>query len=71
MTKQDKYIRKIAKKVYVDGMLFKSAKSAARFICSLEPEKKIETVSKEIKRCLNGVRPEWKMYGKYMIEKSK
>ena len=45
MTKQDKYIRKIAKKVYVNGTLYKSAKSAARFICNLEPEKKLETVS--------------------------
>ena len=60
MTKQDKYIRKIAKKVYVDGALFKSAKSAARFICNLEPEKKLETVSKK----LEGVLMELDLNGK-------
>lgn len=67
--KQEKYISKIAKKVKVNDVVFDSAKSASRHIAGLEPEKNIMTISKEIRRCINGSRPEWYMYGKYKIER--
>lgn len=67
--KQDKYISKIAKKVKVNDVIFDSAKSASRYIVGLEPDKNVMTISKEIRRCINGLRPEWYMYGKYKIER--
>lgn len=67
--KQEKYISKVAKKVKVNDVVYDSAKSASRYIVGLEPEKNIMTISKEIRRCINGIRPEWYMYGKYKIER--
>lgn len=67
--KQEKYINKIAKKVKVNNVIFDSAKSASRYIVGLEPDRNIMTISKEIRRCINGSRPEWYMYGKYKIER--
>lgn len=67
--KQEKYINKIAKKIKVNNVIFDSAKSASRYIVGLEPDRNIMTISKEIRRCINGSRPEWYMYGKYKIER--
>jgi hypothetical protein len=36
--KQDKYIKSISLKVKVDGIVFESAMSGARYILSKEPE---------------------------------
>ena len=66
--KQDKYIRSISLKVKVNGAIFESANSAARFIVTSEPEKSVKTIAKEIRKCIAGQRPEWDMYGKYRIE---
>lgn len=66
--KQDKYIKSISLKVKVDGKLFESAISGARYILTMEPEKNVKTIAKEIRKCIAGSRPEWSMYGKYKIE---
>lgn len=56
--------------VRVNGKVWPSSKSAANYICDLEG-KNYSTVCKEIRNCQNGKRPDWLMYGKYMIERVK
>lgn len=66
--KHNKYLKSISLPVNVDGIIYESAMSAARFIHTSEPEKNVKTIAKEIRRCIAGQRPEWDMYGKYRIE---
>ena len=66
--KQKKYLDSISLKVKVNGIVYESASSAARFIHTSEPEKNVKTIAKEIRKCISGQRPEWSMYGKYKIE---
>ena len=66
--KQRKYLKKISLKVKINGVEFESALSASRYIVTLEPEKNVMTIAKEIRKCVNGLRPEWYMYGKYKVE---
>ena len=66
--KQQKYLKSISLIVMVDGVIYESAISAARYIVSKEPEKNVKTIAKEIRKCVAGQRPEWDMYGKYRIE---
>jgi hypothetical protein len=70
--KQKKYVKTIAKKVYVNGFEFDSCLDAARYIVTSEPEKetKFMTIAKEIRRMLQGYRKEWKMYNKFKIARS-
>lgn len=66
--KQLRYLKSISLIVIVDGVIYESAISAARYIVSKEPEKNVKTIAKEIRKCISGQRPEWDMYGKYRIE---
>lgn len=66
--KQLRYLKSISLIVMVDGVIYESAISAARYIVSKEPEKNVKTIAKEIRKCVAGQRPEWDMYGKYRIE---
>lgn len=66
--KHNKYLKSISLIVMVDGVIYESAISAARYIVSKEPEKNVKTIAKEIRKCIAGQRPEWDMYGKYRIE---
>lgn len=60
------------KKVFVNGVEYPSARSAAVFITTEElklgKNRSLGTVSKEIRRYLQGRRPAWKMYGRYEIK---
>ena len=66
--KQLRYLKSISLIVKVDGIIYNSAMSAARYIISKEPERNVKTIAKEIRKCVAGQRPEWSMYGKYKIE---
>lgn len=66
--KQLRYLKSISLIVKVDGIIYDSAMSAARYIISKEPERNVKTIAKEIRKCVSGQRPEWDMYGKYRIE---
>lgn len=66
--KQKKYLKSISLKVKVNDVVYESASSASMFIKSLEPERNVKTIAKEIRKCIAGQRPEWYMYGKYRIE---
>lgn len=66
--KKTRYMDRISLIVNVNGVMYRSAISAARFIQSMEPDKNVSTIAKEIRKCINGQRPEWSMYGKYRIE---
>jgi len=57
----------IGKEVKVNNIQFESITSAAQYICKEEPGKKVMTVKKEIRNFVNGQRPSWSMYGKYLI----
>lgn len=59
------------KRIIVDGITFVSAGSAATYIVTSEDSigntRKHSTVSKELRRFLQGKLPAWTMYGKYTI----
>lgn len=61
----------VGKPITVDGVLFRSCKAAASYIVKQEAEigaiRQLPTVSKELRRYLQGLRPAWKMFGKYEI----
>jgi len=57
----------IGKPLKVNGVEYRSIKAAARYIASCEPTKNVDTIRKELRKFLNGDRPEWSMYGKYAI----
>ena len=57
----------IMKQVCVDGSVFPSAGSAAQYICDNEPGKNKLTISKELRKMINGKRNFGTMYGKYII----
>ena len=61
-------IAKTSKPVSVNGVEYRSAKEAARFICEdTIITATIGTVRKEIQRYLQGKRPSWLYKGKYLI----
>ena len=70
MTKEE-FIRKITKekgkKVIVDGSVFDSIGSAAKYIAE-NSEGKFETIKKEIQRMVNGKRKFGVMYRRFIIE---
>lgn len=53
--------------VKVNGVTFNSISSAAKHIAFLEG-KNVDNIRRELRRYLNGQRPSWTMYGKYLIE---
>lgn len=68
----DDLVAVTGKKVHVNGKEFRSANLAANYIVKKEVEKgqvrKQATISKEIRRYLQGKKKSWKMYGRYLIE---
>lgn len=62
----EEYIGEVGKSVSVNGTMFKSTGSAAKYISECTGKNK-GTISKEIRRYLQGKRPSWYMYGKYLI----
>lgn len=63
----EEYIGEVGKSVSVNGTMFKSAGSAAKYISECTGKNK-GTISKEIRRYLQGKRPSWYMYDKYLIK---
>lgn len=61
----------VGKPITVNGILFKSCGAAAAYIVKQEAAdgviKQVATVSKELRRYLQGLRPAWRMFGKYEI----
>lgn len=68
----DDMVALTGKPITVDNCLFNSCKAAAKYIAQKEAEygriRKEATISKELRRYLQGLRPSWKMYGKYNIK---
>ena len=61
----------VGKPITINDIQFKSCKAAATYIVQQEANdgiiKQVATVSKELRRYLQGLRPAWKMFGKYEI----
>ena len=59
------------KKVTIDGKVFKSAGEGAEYIVTEELKvgrtRNKATISKELRRFLQGKRPSWEMYNKYVV----
>ena len=64
-------IKETGKKIKINGMLFQSCGSAAAWIVEQEASlgniRNKDTISKELRKYLQGRRPEWKMYDKYQV----
>ena len=67
----DEMVNTTGKPIKVDGVEFKSCGSAASYIVKKELmagySRNKGTISKELRRYLQGKRPSWKMYGKYLV----
>lgn len=61
-----------AKPIYINGTKYDSISAAARYIQNTEGASgkavQLNTVKKELRKYVNGVRPAWTMYGKYKID---
>ena len=61
----------LTKKIKINGMLLQSCGSAAAWIVEQEVSlgniRNKDTISKELRKYLQGRRPEWKMYDKYQV----
>jgi hypothetical protein len=68
----EEYIAKYGKPVKVNGVVFNTCKSAAKYIAETEPgkEDKMMTIAKELRKFCNGERASWYMYHKYLIEEA-
>lgn len=60
------YLKSISKTLVINGIPYPSVTQAAKMICSNEG-KQLDTVRKELRKYVQGKRPEWCMYGKYNI----
>lgn len=64
-------VQATGKSIVVDGMHFIAAGTAASYICDKEEvigaSRNHATISKELRRYLQGKRSQWVMYGKYTI----
>ncbi len=65
---RDKNNKNNWKPVLVNNEQFDSIASAAKFIARNEPGKNAETINKEIRKLIKGLRDPWMMYGKYYID---
>lgn len=70
----DDMVGATGKKVIVNGILFQSGGNAAAYIVKQELLRSIvrnkDTLSKEIRRVISGIRNEYTMYGRYKIERA-
>ena len=64
---REEMAKKYGKPITVDGQQFVSCGAAAQYIVEVNPGKHKATVSKELRRYLQGKRSEWIMYGKHTI----
>jgi len=55
------------KPITVDGLLYPSAYKAAQYTQQLNPERNVNTISKELRRFLSGERKAFTMYGKHTV----
>lgn len=55
------------KPIIVDGLIYPSAYKAAQYIQQLNPERNVNTISKELRRFLSGEHKAFTMYGKHTI----
>ena len=60
-------VKAVGKEIVVDGRKFISCGSAAQYIVNNNPGKNKATISKELRRYLQGRRKEWMMYKKHTI----
>ena len=64
-------IKETGKKIKINGVLFQSCGSAAAWIVEQEAclgnIRNKDTISKELRKYLQGRRPEWEMYDKYQV----
>ena len=63
----DDMINAIGNKIIVNGIEFRSVRSAARYICNTIEGKNEETIAKELKRFVQGKRGSWVMYDLFTI----